>query len=116
MAAGSLNEELEYVKLYRIRPVLLHFYLLPFIPVYVAWLYLWTVVYGISDYFEAGLIALAVVGLLQILCCLFCHWSVHVRCFFTCSAVSILLVIAHAILFYEKSPSGQLTPRLITEK
>ncbi|XP_067057939.1 endoplasmic reticulum transmembrane helix translocase-like isoform X1 [Acropora muricata] len=86
MSAGSLNEELEYVKLYRIRPVLLHFYLLPFIPIYVAWLYLWTVVYGISDYFEAGLIALAVVGLLQILCCLFCHWSVHVRCFFTCSA------------------------------
>lgn len=89
MAAESLNEEIEYVKLYRIRPVLLHFYLAPFIPIYMIWLYFWTVVYGVTDYFEAGLIALAVVGLLQILSCLFCHWSVHVRCFFTCSTVRI---------------------------
>ncbi|XP_073242423.1 endoplasmic reticulum transmembrane helix translocase-like [Porites lutea] len=85
MAAESLNEEIEYVKLYRIRPILLHFYLAPFIPIYLTWLYFWTVVYGVTDYFEAGLIALAAVGLLQILSCLFCHWSVHVRCFFTCS-------------------------------
>lgn len=91
MAAESLNEEIEYVKLYRIRPVLLHFYLAPFIPIYLIWLYLWAVVYGVTDYFEAGLIALAVVGLLQILSCLFCHWSVHVRCFFTCSTVRIHL-------------------------
>lgn len=87
MAAESLNEEIEYVKLYRIRPILLHFYLAPFIPIYLTWLYFWTVVYGVTDYFEAGLIALAAVGLLQILSCLFCHWSVHVRCFFTCSGV-----------------------------
>lgn len=89
MAAESLNDELEYVKLYRIRPLLLHFYLGPFIPIYLTWLYFWTVVYGLTDYFEAGLIALAVIGILQILSCLFCHWSVHVRCLFTCSAVRI---------------------------
>jgi len=89
MAAESLNDELEYVKLYRIRPLLLHFYLGPFIPIYLTWLYFWTVVYGVTDYFEAGLIALAAVGILQILSCLFCHWSVHVRCLFTCSAVRI---------------------------
>lgn len=89
MAAESLNDELEYVKLYRIRPLLLHFYLGPFIPIYLTWLYFWTVVYGATDYFEAGLIALAAVGILQILSCLFCHWSVHVRCLFTCSAVRI---------------------------
>ena len=88
MAAEPLNDELEYVKLYRIRPLLLHFYLGPFIPIYLTWLYFWTVVYGVTDYFEAGLIALAVVGILQVLSCLFCHWSVHVRCLFTCSAVS----------------------------
>ena len=89
MAAESLNDELEYVKLYRIRPLLLHFYLGPFIPIYLTWLYFWTVVYGVTDYFEAGLIALAAVGILQVLSCLFCHWSVHVRCLFTCSAVRI---------------------------
>jgi len=89
MAAESLNDELEYVKLYRIRPLLLHFYLGPFIPIYLTWLYFWTVVYGVTDYFEAGLIALAAVGILQILSCLFCHWSVHVRCLFTCSAENI---------------------------
>lgn len=92
MAAESLNDELEYVKLYRIRPLLLHLYLGPFIPLYLTWLYFWTVVYGVTDYFEAGLIALAVVGILQILSCLFCHWSVHVRCLFTCSTVRIPLI------------------------
>ncbi|KAJ7372377.1 hypothetical protein OS493_019827 [Desmophyllum pertusum] len=61
----------------------------PFIPLYLTWLYFWTVVYGVTDYFEAGLIALAVVGILQILSCLFCHWSVHVRCLFTCSTENI---------------------------
>ena len=99
MATESLNEEIEYVKLYRIRPILLHFYLAPFIPIYLTWLYLWTVVYGVTDYFEAGLIALAVVGLLQILSCLFCHWSVHVRCFFTCSKVSLLFMTQYDSLY-----------------
>ncbi|XP_027037103.1 manganese-transporting ATPase 13A1-like [Pocillopora damicornis] len=86
MAAESLNDELEYVKLYRIRPLLLHFYLAPFIPIYLTWIYFWTMVYGVTDYFEAGLIALAAIGILQILSMLFCHWSVHVRCLFTCSS------------------------------
>lgn len=99
MAAESLNDELEYVKLYRIRPLLLHFYLGPFIPIYLTWLYFWTVVYGVTDYFEAGLIALAVVGILQILSCLFCHWSVHVRCLFTCSVVRIPLINNHYLWF-----------------
>ena len=91
MAAEALNEELQYVKLYRIRPIIFHFYLGPFIPIYLIWLYFWTVVYGLTDYFEAGLIALAGIGILQVLCCLFCHWSVHVRCFLTCSAVGIFI-------------------------
>ena len=99
MAAESLNDELEYVKLYRIRPLLLHFYLAPFIPIYLTWLYFWTMVYGVTDYFEAGLIALAAIGILQILSMLFCHWSVHVRCLFTCSSVRIRLVNVHAQIF-----------------
>ena len=46
-------------------------------------------VYGVEEYFEASLIALAVIGLLQILVSLFCLWSVDVRCALTCSKVSI---------------------------
>ena len=88
MAAFSLNEEIQYVKLYKSRPLILHYYLLPFIPIYLTWLYFWIVVFGVSEYYEAGLIVLASVGIVQILCGLFCHWSVHVRSFFTCSAVS----------------------------
>nr|KAG5706602.1 hypothetical protein BaRGS_005672 [Batillaria attramentaria] len=46
---------------------------------------MWTVVYGVDDYFEAGLIAFAIIGLVQILTALFCLWSIEVRCWMTCS-------------------------------
>ncbi|EDO44726.1 predicted protein [Nematostella vectensis] len=85
---GSLTEEIDYVKLYNLRPLVFHLYLLPFIPLYGAWLYTWLMIYGVSEYFEAGLIAVAIIGLLQILSGLFCHWNVHVRSFFTCASES----------------------------
>jgi len=94
---ASLTEEIQYIKLYTLRPVILHFYLLPFIPLYILWLYGWVVLYGVKEYFEAGLIALAIIGCLQILSGLFCHWSVHVRSFFTCTSVSVYLCVNTSI-------------------
>jgi len=38
---------------------------------------------------EAGFIGLAVIGVLQTLVYLFCHWSVHVRAFLTCTKVKV---------------------------
>ena len=88
MAASFLNEEIDRLAFYNLRPVIFHGYVFPFVFIYSAWLYTWTVIYGIDDYFEAGCIAFAVIGLLQILTALFCLWSVHVRCALTCGKVS----------------------------
>lgn len=110
---APLSDEIQYISLYTLRPIILHFYLLPFIPLYLTWLYVWVVVYGVNEYFEAGLIVLAIIGCVQILSCLFCHWSVHVRSFFTCSSVSYLpykiftlspsLVLTWIVLFAHRS-------------
>ncbi|XP_033643148.1 manganese-transporting ATPase 13A1-like [Asterias rubens] len=83
--ATSMSDEIKSVSLHNLRPLVLHGYVFPFIFLYGIWLYFWVGVYGVDDYFEAGLIALAIVGCLQILVCLFCHWSVHVRCSLTCN-------------------------------
>ncbi|XP_019619059.1 PREDICTED: manganese-transporting ATPase 13A1-like isoform X1 [Branchiostoma belcheri] len=83
--APSIDDLVQRVSLYNLRPFLFHFYVAPFLIIYAAWLYVWLGVYGVEEYFEAGLIALAVIGIVQILACLFCHWSVHVRCTFICN-------------------------------
>ncbi|XP_076436268.1 endoplasmic reticulum transmembrane helix translocase-like [Babylonia areolata] len=85
--AAPLNEEIQRLSYHNIRPVVLHGYVLPFIFIYAGWFYTWTMVYGMDDYFEAGLIAFAIVGLFQILTALFCMWSIEVRCAMTCSKV-----------------------------
>ncbi|KAH9507578.1 hypothetical protein Btru_051511 [Bulinus truncatus] len=86
--AAPLTEEIQRLSYYNLRPLFLHGYVFPFIFIYAAWAYVWTYIYGIDGYFEGGLIALAGIGLLQILTCLFCLWSVHVRCALTCSEVA----------------------------
>ncbi|XP_060590702.1 endoplasmic reticulum transmembrane helix translocase-like isoform X1 [Ruditapes philippinarum] len=85
MASSALNDEIQYVAYYNIRHILLHGYVGPFITIYIAWFYNWTLVYGLEEYFEAGLIVLAGIGLIQILTSLFCLWSVDFRCVFTSS-------------------------------
>lgn len=90
MAAPSRIDDLvQSVSLHVPRRLLFHGYILPFLIIYGVWVYYWLFVFGTEEHFEAGLIVLAVIGLLQILSCLFCHWSVHVQCFLTCRSVSI---------------------------
>ncbi|KAG1714791.1 Manganese-transporting ATPase 13A1 [Nymphon striatum] len=81
---NRVDELIQTVSLHNPRPILLHGYVAPFIIVYLTWIYYWFFQFGVSEYFEAGLIAGVVVGLLQILTCLCCHWSVHISCLFTC--------------------------------
>ncbi|XP_063612958.1 endoplasmic reticulum transmembrane helix translocase-like [Penaeus indicus] len=83
-SSASLDDLVHSVGLYVPRPLVLHGYIFPFLVLYGVWGWAWVGVYGWEEYFEAGLLALAGVGCLQILTCLFCHWSVHVRCLFTC--------------------------------
>lgn len=89
MAAPSLNDEIQYVSYYNIRQTIFHGYVGPFVFLYIIWLYCWTMVYGTEEYFEAGLIVLAGIGVCQVLVSLFCLWSVDIRCALTCSGVSM---------------------------
>ena len=86
-----VSDDILYIRLYIPRPVYLHGYVAPFLVLYLIWLYAWLVIYGAGDYFEAGLIAVAGIGILQILTCLSCFWSVHIRCALTCRSVSSFL-------------------------
>ncbi|XP_064457575.1 endoplasmic reticulum transmembrane helix translocase-like [Ornithodoros turicata] len=78
---GSVDELVHHVSLHTPLHFLSDGCISPFVVLYGVWFYTWTSVYGVSDYYEPGLIALAVIGVVHILTCLFCHWSVHVRCF-----------------------------------
>uniref|UniRef100_A0A8C8DTB9 Endoplasmic reticulum transmembrane helix translocase n=1 Tax=Oryzias sinensis TaxID=183150 RepID=A0A8C8DTB9_9TELE len=74
------------VTLYRRRPRLLHGTILPFLVLlYPSWLYVWLGVYGASEYPEAGLLALAAIGIAHVLTALSGYWSVHAHCWLTCS-------------------------------
>lgn len=92
MAAKTygIDELVQSVTLYNSSPLLFHGYVGPFVILYCIWLYVWAFNYGVSEYFEAGMIAVAVIGIFQILTCLFCHWSVHIRCWLSCKKVSII--------------------------
>lgn len=81
---SKLDELVQSVTLYTRIPTVLHLYVLPFIFIYSLWLYGWCFVYGFWEHTEGGCLGLAVIGCVQILCCLACYWSVHVNCFFTC--------------------------------
>ena len=84
----ALSESVRYITLHKPLPLLLHGYLAPFILIYVAILFAWIGVYGFSEYQEAFLILYAIVAGVDIVTCLFCVWSVHVRCALTCRKVS----------------------------
>lgn len=87
---SSTGDELvSSVTLYRRRPRLLHGTVLPFLVVlYPGWMYVWFGVYGASDYPEAGLLALAAIGIAHVLTALSGYWSVHAHCLLTCSKVN----------------------------
>lgn len=82
-----IDSLVESVSLYSERNPLLHAYVAPFVVLYAMVFHFWVNTYGFSDHFEAGCIAMAVVGLLQVISVLLCHWFVSVKCLFTYSKV-----------------------------
>lgn len=83
-AAG--DELVSSVTLYTRRPRFLHGTVLPFLSIlYPGWLYVWLGVYGANEYPEAGLLALAAIGIAHVLTALSGYWSVHAHCWLTCS-------------------------------
>uniref|UniRef100_A0A8C3XMS7 ATPase 13A1 n=1 Tax=Chelydra serpentina TaxID=8475 RepID=A0A8C3XMS7_CHESE len=97
-APGPADELVSAVTLYRRRPRLLHGTVLPFVAgLYPAWLWLWGprvwAAWGELDEAEAGsgrgppeaaLLALAAIGVAQLLTALSGLWSVHAHCALTC--------------------------------
>ena len=74
-----LSDEVLSIELFKSSPLLLHGYVVPFICLYTIYFSIWIFVYGMFNYFEVGCIILAFLGIVQILVCLACHWSIHVR-------------------------------------
>ncbi|XP_074026717.1 endoplasmic reticulum transmembrane helix translocase [Leptinotarsa decemlineata] len=80
----KLDDLVQSVSLHSRFPALFHFYVLPFIVIYLAWFYLWLGVYGFLEYYEGGFLGVGIIGICQILCSLACYWSVHINCLFSC--------------------------------
>lgn len=83
----AIDDLIQYVTLYVRNPVILCGVVWPFIPLYVGAFYLWIVVYGIDEYYEGGLVAIAAIAFVHILTLLCCYWSVHVLAFLNCHKV-----------------------------
>ncbi|XP_054714931.1 endoplasmic reticulum transmembrane helix translocase-like [Uloborus diversus] len=89
--AYGVDDLVHSVTLYTSRRLLFHGYVGPFVILYLLWFYIWAFQYGVSEYFEAGMIAVAIIGIFQILTCLFCHWSVHIQCLLSCNKVKTIM-------------------------
>lgn len=113
MAVGSsgrtgdrVDDLVQYVTLHTPSHVLLSGSVLPFMGLYAVWAYLWVAVYGIEEYWEAGLLTLAGIGFVQVFVCLCCFWSVHVQTFLNCRKVSAGVVgggrgwVSCTLIFY----------------
>ena len=84
----NLSEDVKEITLYRPLPVYLHGYVVPFVVLYAAVLAVWSHVYdGLGEHWEALLIILATVAVVNVLVVLSCVWSVHFRAFLTCRKV-----------------------------
>ena len=91
-----LSEGVEYIKLQSPLPLALHGYVWPFAVAYAALLGGWVWVFGALEFTELFFIVAAIIGSLNIVSCLFCVWSVHVRCVLTCRKVGhVELCVQH---------------------
>lgn len=88
IGGARIDELVQTVTLHKPRKLLFTGYILPSVVLLTIWIYSWIFVYGIDEYYDAGLVGIAVIGLLQIFICLCCQWSVHVHTFLNCSSVS----------------------------
>ena len=77
----ALGEEVKSLSLYREKHILFHGYVFPFIALYVAVVVGWTTTQEEwLAHAEPLYITLAAIAAANVVTCLFCVWSVHVRC------------------------------------
>ena len=93
-SAGSISpgdELIQSLTLYKGRHWFWHLHVLPYtIVATIGWIYFWLfspLGYSFDDHYEAAMISLVALALLQILLFLSCHWSVHVQAAMSASSV-----------------------------
>lgn len=86
-----LSEDVDRISLHRPLPRLFHGYVAPFLLLYGGVAAAWVAAFDFPEQLEAFLIALAAVAGLEVVTCLFCVWSVHVRAALTCRKVGCTL-------------------------
>lgn len=84
----KIDELIQRISLHTQNPIPLHLTVLPFVVLYSCAIYFWVFVYGVEDYYEAGIVTLVGIACVQIFTCLCCFWSVHFRTFASCRSVS----------------------------
>ena len=82
-----LSEDVSYITLCKPLPLVLHAYVWPFVLAYLSLVSVWFSLYGFEESLEVFFLCLAVIAAINIITCLFCVWSVHVRCALTCKKV-----------------------------
>jgi hypothetical protein len=83
----SYSDEIQSINPLRFRHFLLHLNIGPFFLAYLVWLIIWTQHFGVSDYPELGMVVTIVIGILQVVVCLFCYWFVEFRVLMQCIKV-----------------------------
>lgn len=96
-----LSEDVDRISLHRPLPRLFHGYVAPFLLLYAAITAIWIAAFDFPERLEAFMIAFAVVAGLDVVTCLFCVWSVHVRAALTCRKVgfAFLQTFTMSVLF-----------------
>ncbi len=102
----GLSEDVSYITLCKPLPLVLHGYVWPFALVYVSLVSVWIGgVYGLDESPEVFYLCLAAIAAINIITCLCCVWSVHIRCALTCKqarAIIIPYVTHHVHTFFLK--------------
>lgn len=86
----ALDELIDSVTVYKTLPLYFHGEVFPFLGLYCLTVYLGLYVYDYEEYGEIFMLVVGVLALLQVLTCLCCFWSVHIRCFLSCRKVICL--------------------------
>lgn len=82
----KIDDLVQYVTLHKVLPIALSGVVWPFVLLYLGCLFF--IYQSDADYYEFGLIILAVIACLHILASLCCYWSVHISAFLNCRKVS----------------------------
>ncbi|XP_065647295.1 endoplasmic reticulum transmembrane helix translocase isoform X2 [Hydra vulgaris] len=83
----TISDEVSSIEYYKYSKILFHGYVAPFLLSYAIFFPVW-IFNGFFNYFELGCVFLAVLGMIQVLVCLACHWSVHICAALTCKKVT----------------------------